>query len=461
MDCKPKASDELFTLNGVSGGPWVRSTESLVTPPCTRRDDEYSPRNKTGCPSWEESTVKRRNRTSPQSKRINLVKHDSCDGTVTTDYSKSELQSSSSLAFSPSPSEYSDSASRPKRQALFPPMMLSPDKFPSSEYATERRARRKRARDSDDEDRNYVDVHNSDDEELESPVVINRSERDEIIFVLSREKAKRMAQAIKVPQDTKMGDEEKSLYLDLATRGCYPVLPSSWKKDFATLPESLFPTEDEEVDESNFPFAIQKASEFYAITALHDILRVPGLVRDCRFLEVFPEEVIKKAIRRYLRWAITDAGVKKTPRTAAIHTIVTQRVEEDGNKEEPLHVVQRVLKRLKWLADKHKDMYLGTKDPYWPTLVGFCLCGPIVTILSMDTDPRSATWKEENLGCHAKYMGQFDMSEDDQDVWNSLALSIAVLHIRRTMTRLADHYPYMDGVAQRRRPGDDTEDEDL
>jgi hypothetical protein len=79
----------------------------------------------------------------------------------------------------------------------------------------------------------------------------------------------------------------------------------------------------------------------------------------------------------------------------------------------------------------------------------------------MDTDPDSATWKEDNIGCHAKYMGQFDMSEDDQDVWNSLALAIAVIHIRRTMTRLADHYPHLDGVAQRQRLGDDTEDEDL
>lgn len=394
-------------------------------------------------------------------KRRKLANYDSRAGTATTTDTSSERQSTSSLAFSPPPSEYSGPDTYPKRQALFPPMILSPDEFPSSEYATKRRMKRKKCRDSDDEDQNYVDVQNSDDDELESPIVINRSERDDIIFILSREKAKRMAQAIKVPQDTKMGDEEKSLYLDLATRGCYPVLPSSWKMDFATLPESLFPTEEEDVDESKFPFAIQKASEFYAITALHEILTIPGRVRDCRFLTVHPQEVIKKAIRKYLRWAVTDADVKIKPKTAAVHTIVTQKLLENGKKEEIIKVVKRVLERLKELALEQKKMYEGTPDPYWPTLVGFCLCGPIVTILSLDTDPGSATWKEVNIGCHAKYMGQFDMSEDDQDVWNSLALAIAVIHIRRTMTRLADHYPSMDGVAQRRKPGDETEDEDL
>lgn len=460
MDYKPKASDELSTPNGLSRGPWVKSTESLATPPSTRFDDQYSPRNITGCPSWFGRTMKQHKRNSPKVKRIKLANYDSRAGTVTSNYTDS-VQSTLSLAFSPSPSEYSEPVSNRKRQALFPPMILSPDEFPSSEYATKRRMKRKKGRDSDDEDQNYVDVQNSDDDELESPVVINRSERDDIIFILSREKAKRMAQAIKVPQDTKMGNEQKSLYLDLATRGCYPVLPSSWKMDFATLPESLFPTGDEQVDESNFLFAIQKASESYAISALHEILRVPGLVRDCRFLTIHPQEVIKKAIRRYLRWAVTDAGVKKTPKTKVVHTIVTQRLLENRKKEETINVVKRVLKRLKKLAEEQQEMYQVTPDPYWPTLVGFCLCGPIVTILSMDTDPDSATWKEDNIGCHAKYMGQFDMSEDDQDVWNSLALAIAVIHIRRTMTRLADHYPHLDGVAQRQRLGDDTEDEDL
>jgi hypothetical protein len=414
----------------------------------------------TGCPSWFGSTVNQLERESPKAKRIKSENYDSRDGSVMTGYTDSELHSTSSLAFSPSPGEYSELESRPRRQALFPPLILSPDEFPSSAYASKRRMKRKKARDSDDEDQNYVDVQNSDDDELDTPGVIDRSERDDIIYILSREKAKRMAQAIKVPQDTKMGDEEKSLYLDLATRGCYPVLPSSWKKDFATLPESLFPTEDDEVDENTFPFAIQKASEFYAIKALHEILKLPGLVRDCKFITVRPQEFIKKAIRRYLRWAITDAGLKKTPKTVAVYTIVTQR-EKDGEKEETLHVVERAIERLKSRAKKHQEMYKPTSDPYWPTLVGFCLCGPIVTILSMDTDPDSATWNEDNSVCHAKYMGQFDMSEDDQDVWNSLALATAVIHIRRTMTRLADHYPHMEGVAQRRRPGDSTEDEDL
>jgi hypothetical protein len=396
----------------------------------------------------------------PEAKRIKNENYTSRHEDVIADDSDSELHSTTPLDSSPSQSEdeYSEPESHSKPQALFPPLMLSPVDFPNSERASKRPTKRKRARDSDDEDQNYVDDQNSDVDEydLDTPDVIERAERDDVVFILSREKAKRMAQAVKVPEDTKMGSEEKSLYLDLATRGCYPVLPSDWKKDFATLPESLFPTGDEEIAESNFPFAVQKGSNFYAITALHEILKVPGRVRDCRLLTLRPQDVVKKAIRRYLRWAMSDAGLKKKRKTTTVYKIVVQ-----GQKESTLQVVQRVIARLERLAKKHQDMYNGTKDPYWPTLVAFCLCGPIVTILSVDTDPGSATWGEENPYYHAKYMGQFDMSEDDQDVWNSLALAIAVIHIRRTMTRLADKYPNMDSVAQRRRPGDSTDDEDL
>lgn len=457
MDHKRKASSEdVPPSNGLPRTAWVMSTESPLPLPGTW-NDEYSPRDMTGCPAWFGSTLKRCETESPKPKRIKHENSNSRNGSVFAGYSDSELQSATP-SISPSPSEYSETDSYPKRQALFPPLMPSPNEFPSAERVSKRRVKKKRIRESADIDRNYVDDENSDDGDydVDTPGVIERSERDDIVFILSREKAKRMAQAVKVPQDTKMGHEEKSLYLDLATRGCYPVLPSHWKMDFATLPESLFPTGDEEIDESQFAFKVQKASNFYAIRALHEILKVPGRVRDCRFLTVRPQDVVKKAIKRYLHWAITDAGLRKKGKTTSVYTIVTQALEEPT-----LPVVNRVISRLERLAKKHKDMYSGTKDPYWPTLVGFCLCGPIVTILSVDTDPESATWKEENSACHAKYMGQFDMSEDDQDVWNSLALAIAVIHIRRTMTRLADHYPYMEKVAQRRREGDPTDDEDL
>ncbi|CEJ58580.1 hypothetical protein PMG11_07233 [Penicillium brasilianum] len=460
MDHKRKAlNDDLPSPNGISRKIWVMSTDPPLPPPATPHDD-YSPRDTTGCPAWFGSTANKGETEFPEAKRIKNENYTSRHEVAIPDESDSELHSATPLDSSPTRSEdeYSEPESYPKPQALFPPPMLFPVDFPNSERASKRRTKRKRARDSDDEDQNYVDGPNSDVDEydFDAPGVIERAERDDVVFILSREKAKRMAQAVKVPEDTKMGNEEKSLYLDLATRGCYPVLPSDWKKDFATLPESLFPTGDEEIDESNFPFAVQKGSNFYAITALHEILKVPGRVRDCRLLTVRPQDVVKRAIRRYLRWAMTDAGLKKKCKTTAVYKIVVQ-----GQKESTLQVVQRVIARLERLAKKHQDMYNGTKDPYWPTLVAFCLCGPIVTILSVDTDPGSATWVEENSNYHAKYMGQFDMSEDDQDVWNSLALAIAVIHIRRTMARLADQYPNKDGVAQRRRQGDSTDDEDL
>lgn len=461
MALKRNASnDDSPASNGLSQGTWVMSEDILQPPPITPCDD-YSPRDMTRCPEWFGKTVNQRATESPRVKRLKPDDYGTSDRYSVADDSYSELQSATPLELSPSQSDYSEPDSHPKRQALFPPLLQPPDEFPSPERDSKRKLKRRRLRDSVDVDRNYVDDQNSDDgEEFETPGVIDRSERDDIIFILSREKAKRMAQAIKVPEHTKMGEEEKSLYLNLATRGCYAVLPSDWKKDFATLPESLFPSGDNKVDESNFIFTVQKGSKFYAITALHEILKLPGRVRDCKLLTIRPQDVIKKAIRKYLRWAITDAGLKRKKGTKRVYTVVAQGRNADGRGEETLSAAQRAIRRLDDRAKEHQELYRDTPDPYWPTLVGFCLCGPIVTILSLDTDPGSATWQEETA-CHVKYMGQFDMSEDDQDVWNSLALAIAVIHIRRTMTRLADHYPGMAGVAQRRRQGDATEDEDM
>ena len=462
MDLKRKASKEdLPTFNGLSQDAWVMTEKILETPPITPHDNKYSPRDMSGCPEWSSNTPKQWAADPPRVKRIKPDSYYTSVISSVPDDSDSTLYSASALDLSPWLSDFSDNHSRSRHQALLPSSMPSPVDFSSFEQVATGKMKRGRLRDSVEGDRNYVDDQNSDDnEDGDSPAVIDRSERDDIIFILSREKAKRMAQAIKVPEDTRMGEEEKSLYLNLATRGCYPVLPSDWKKDFATLPESLFPSGDDEVDESDFAFAVQNGSEFYAITALHEILKLPGRVRDCKLLEVHPQDVIKKAIRRYLRWAIADAGLKKRPGAKRVYTIVTQWRDKDGKTEDTLNTVKKVLNKLDECAIEHKRLYENTPDPYWPTLVGFCLCGPIVTILSIDTDPKSATWKEENA-CRAKYMGQFDMSEDDQDVWNSLALAIAVIHIRQTMTRLADHYPGKDGVAQRRRPGDATDDEDL
>ncbi|KAJ5690262.1 hypothetical protein N7462_004654 [Penicillium macrosclerotiorum] len=303
--------------------------------------------------------------------------------------------------------------------------------------STRNRNRRRRA---SEEAEPYVDEKsdNSDIDEEFTPKAwqIRQQERDEVMYLLTREKARRLATTEKVLEDSKMGEEEKNLYLDLALRGCKPVMARSWKKDFTTLPESLFPSDEAGSKECGFTFQVQKGSNFYAITALHDLLQVPGRVRDCRYLTVRPQFLIKKAIRKYFRWAIYDAGLKVTRRTKPVYTIYAQKPGETT-----LTAVTIVTRKLEKLARIQQALHDGPGQKYWPTLVGFCLCGSIVALITLDSNPNTIPWSEDkDYNTRTKYMGIFDMGEVNQDVWNSLAIAIAIIHVRQTMNCLATHY---------------------
>lgn len=81
------------------------------------------------------------------------------------------------------------------------------------------------------------------------------------------------------------------------------------------------------------------------------------------------------------------------------------------------------------------DMRITSRRNF-PLFVGFVICGPIVAILTLDTDPLSPKGWGEGTG--SKFISQFDVGERGQDVWTSLALAITIMHIRKTMIQLAD-----------------------
>lgn len=340
------------------------------------------------------------------------------------------------------------------------------DKSPSPRTApsppsTNRRVKRPRRARSDSL---YVDEEASDDGDFEIP---EAHERSQVGLYISREKAKRMANAVKVPEDSKMCAEERDLYSELALRGVKPVMSYDWARDFSTLPESIFslPGASREA-EDKLTLKADKGTEFAAKKAFQELLKVGGYVRDCKILTVQSEAVIERAIRRYIRWAITDAGLKTTPDTIPVHTIYKQKPGESV-----LSAVSRLGKRLVRLARRHQMVHDHRIDAYWPSLIGFIICGPILTILTLDTNPHSEVWTKERGdgedGEHdedgevrPKYLGQFDMSEIDSDVWNSLAVAAAVIRMRQSMGRLANAF---DGplFPRFRCQTDDSDDEDL
>ncbi|KAJ5408903.1 hypothetical protein N7509_002786 [Penicillium cosmopolitanum] len=307
---------------------------------------------------------------------------------------------------------------------------------------------------SQDEDGNRKKKHNEDDDpyrdygspdddfEIEAQFDKEHAksqagvERRNLVNEITQEKARRMAKAVRVPTNSKMGDGERNLYLELALRGCKPVMYHHWKTDFSTLPESLFSSEEPRANElEEIIFKTKTRSEFHAIKAMKELLDLGGQVRDCGILTaVYPPEVIRKVIAKYIRWAIDDAGLQTNSDTLPFHIIYAQQLGQPT-----VETVTKVVKKLTKLALQHRSAYEGIKDVYWPTLVGYVICGPIATILSLDSNPSSPAWGGA-VDKRVKYMGQFDLTEPDQDVWNSLALAISVIHVRETMLKLAATY---------------------
>lgn len=305
-------------------------------------------------------------------------------------------------------------------------------------------------------------------------------DREDISNFLTREKARRLATAVKVPENSNMSEEEKELYRSLALRGITPVMSFTWSLDFSTLPESLFAVPDNsDHQEDILPFHTHRGTDFAAIRAFRELLEVGGFVRDCRLLTLKPQVVIQRSIKKYIRWAIRDACLRVTAKALPVHVIYTQKEGQTA-----LSAVHRLSNKMEYLGKRHQELYTETypakvssgarrlsrrgrsEEPevepikYWPTLVGFLICGPILTVVSLDTNPESIIWGKKDTESRVKYLGQFDMSEKDQDVWNSLAIAMTVINMRRTMSRLADAYvgPFVPRI---RHDEDDTDDEDM
>lgn len=170
---------------------------------------------------------------------------------------------------------------------------------------------------------------------------------------------------------------------------------------------------------------------------------------------------IKQAIKKYIKWAFRDAGIQNN--TGAIPTY-TIHAQEEG--ESVVAAIKKLNRRLGNLCKRYQEalgessqtksqhsrgldsntntavkqeMEDATSEPFarfFPLLVGFVICGPIVAILTLDTDPLSPKdLSDGDIG--SNFISQFDVGEHGQDVWTSLAVAITTMHIRQTMVTLA------------------------
>jgi hypothetical protein len=306
--------------------------------------------------------------------------------------------------------------------------------FSAPKTASSRNAKqsRKKKRNISDKSASLNDTVSLDSE---GTFVISRGERNELINNLTRERAKRLLDRIDLPKAHELSPDERRTAHQLLTRGCMPAISRHWEKDFSTLPESLFfPDYDHEPEPNEFEFILQadKGTEFHAIRAFQELLKISGIVRDhCNILETSPEISIKRVIERYLRWALSDAHVRALPTTTPVYVIYCKKKRERAKA-----AFDQALKTLESLASTWRDQIPASPKPaVWPSVMGFVVCGPVLSVVTLNCDPEPQT---ETQGM--RLLGQFDLSDLNNDVWNTLAVAISVMHVKRTMTKLAKAY---------------------
>ncbi|EAU37041.1 predicted protein [Aspergillus terreus NIH2624] len=313
----------------------------------------------------------------------------------------------------------------------------------------------------------FVPDHSDEDNDDSPTFRVSKNEKTTLVFDFSLEKAKRWAEAINLPQGF-YNPEESDLFFRLAMRGFEPLVPRHWKHDFPTLPELLFPPPG---DESGPLIRAFGKSDFFGVKSLTHLFSLGGRVRDCNVTRIKPEPLIKRCVVKYIRWAFRDAKIH-----IARHSILVHAIYDQKKGESTLSAVKNLNQRLQRLASRYRRSLnsasagappspqtsegsgsasgISESHPKYPLLTGFVICGPIITILSLSTDPSSAA-----QGSDSKFISQFDLSERGQDVWNSLAIAITVMHIRRTMMQLAEES--LGGFSHVQRDASPTSDADI
>ncbi|ODH53103.1 hypothetical protein GX48_00638 [Paracoccidioides brasiliensis] len=287
----------------------------------------------------------------------------------------------------------------------------------------------------------------SEEEIMGKQYAVKKNDRKEVTFDFNMEKARRWADAVKLPNGH-WGEAEQDLYFRLAMRGFEPLVPSSWQLDFSTLPESLFSYPGD-----NAPFIqSDKELEFRAIKALSDLFNLGNQVRDRQFVRLDPEPVMHRSIDNYIKWALQDSNFSNHPNAMPVHAVHTCKPSETTR-----YAVQTLNSRLVALANRYREAWkstINTETSFnknnndnegdactnrdgthsFPVITGFLICGPIVAVLTLDSNPKAHPVLDSNTT--AKFISQFDFGEPGQDVWNALAVAIAVVRMRKTMAQL-------------------------
>lgn len=229
-------------------------------------------------------------------------------------------------------------------------------------------------------------------------------------------------------------DDYITLVQRIALRGYEPLLPSYLKFDYRWLPSELFESSDD-----GFIGSVH-GRHFKASKALERLFQLGGHVRDRIEYQgrVSPERQMRRQIRAFNAWAQHDAGIDQ--RTAIpILALKFQSADKD-----PSILINGATSKCRQLAAQyrealrvHRSVELSPEGSdrtllSYPLPTFYAIIGSGAKLALMAYDPK----KGPDEVCAP--IAFFDFNEVGYDVWNSLALGIAVCHARNVQMVIAE-----------------------
>ncbi|KAK2858510.1 hypothetical protein FQN49_004662 [Arthroderma sp. PD_2] len=287
------------------------------------------------------------------------------------------------------------------------------------------------------------DAHESDlseDEIYDGKHSAKKSDKRDLDSEFCMEKAKRWAAAVEGPSGA-WADAERDMYFRLAMRGFEPILPRSWKRDFMTLPDSLFsPAGDRTA-------YLSSRNEFRGMRYFSNLVALGGRVRDRIACDLRPERVIRQYLCSYIQWSLRDADMHNRPHFIPPYSVYT--LKRSQATKDAVNIMNRRLVavaksyRSSWrltpsiechdAADDYFDTEQQYPDRTFPIITGFLIRGSIVALITLDSDPK--VHPIFDMKTSGRLISRFDFSEYGQDVWNALAVAIAVARMQKTIAQ--------------------------
>ncbi|KAI4709614.1 hypothetical protein J4E89_005630 [Alternaria sp. Ai002NY15] len=236
-------------------------------------------------------------------------------------------------------------------------------------------------------------------------------------------------------RDAGWSEDAVFLFQKLGMRGFEPLMPISWIDDLETVPADLF---TENIDKAFIKPAC--GTDYSAQHALEKLFDLGGVARDAWQTRTkrAPHFQIGKAVKAYTKWAMKDGRVEHLwSQLPLFQTITFSRHVHPAVGERKMIEKLGRLHEL-WYDALQIDEAAARGDaivPEVPTLYGITATHTVMAFVSY----APPTLKNEQPSL--RLLAMYDFMQEGCDVWNSLAISIFIIHARNRMMQLREWLP--------------------